>query len=136
MYNTQLFVQRAIARAWLLWGLSLNQWGLITRERSFYDGAIHSFSCAATLWPAFAEAYLWRGIIRSRELSQHEQAIDDLDMAVQCAPELAEAYLQRGLIQRFHGDQHAAIADFRQFIALAPGSSWRAEAERQIAQIE
>lgn len=136
MYNTQLFVQRVIARAWLLWGLSLNQWGLITGSRSFYNAAISSFSHAARIWPAFAEAYLWRGIVRSRELGQHEQGLDDLGRAIEYAPELAEAYLRRGLIQRFHGDLHAAIADLRRFIALAPGSSWCAEAERQITQLE
>ena len=136
MYAMQSFVQRVLARAWLLWGLSLTQWGLITRDRSFYEGAIGSFSRAAAVCPAFAEAYLRRGIIRSRELGQHEHAIGDLDTALHYAPRLAEAYLQRGLIQRFHGDPQAAIVDLRQFVALTPGSSWCAEAERQIAQIE
>lgn len=128
--------RRCLAYAFYVWGLSLNQWGLRTGDRSFYDGAIGSFSRALAIWPAFAMAYFRRAIIYSRELGQHTQGLDDLGRAIASAPERPEFYLHRGLILRFHGDQTAAAADLQHFIALNPNSSWRAEAERQIAQIE
>ncbi len=116
--------------------MSLGQWGLHTRDRSFYDAAIGSYSRALMAWPAFAAAYFRRGIILSRELGEHSRGLDDLDRALACAPEWAELYLQRGLIRRFYGDPHAAAADLRRFLDLAPASSWRGEAERQLHQLE
>lgn len=81
-------------------------------------------------------AYFRRGIIYSRELGQHERGLEDVSRAIAAAPERAQFYLHRGLIQRFHGDQRQAAADLRRFISLDPTSSWRAEAERQLAQLD
>ena len=111
------------------------QWGLRTNDRSFYAAAISAFSRAITLRPLFASAYLHRAMICSRELGDHERGINDLTCAIACAPERAELYLRRGLIRRFHGAHDDATADLRRFLELDATSSWRGEAERQLAQL-
>ncbi|MBC8162129.1 MAG: hypothetical protein H7Z42_13030 [Roseiflexaceae bacterium] len=135
MHMMSLF-QRLRARMWLLWGLSLNQWGMITSQRWFYTGAIGAFSRAANAWPGFAEAYLWRGVVRSRELGEPAEGLRDLDTALLNAPDWAEAYLRRGLLCRFHGLPSEAASDLRRFLALDLHSPWRGEAERQLAQLQ
>lgn len=141
MLNTEHASSTPLWRRWLAysyyaWGLSLSQWGLHTANRSFYDAAIRSFDRAVAVWPAFAMAYFRRAIIYSRELGQHNQGLEDLARAIASAPEHAIFYLHRGLILRFHGDPREAAADLRHFIALDPASPWRAEADRQLAQLE
>jgi tetratricopeptide (TPR) repeat protein len=128
-------VQRAVAYSWYLWGASLCYWGIRTAEARLFRAGVGAYTQAIRVWPEFSGAYLRRATIRSRELGEHRAAIEDLNRALAFSPELAEIYLQRGLIQRFHGDPQAAIADLEQFITLAAGSPWRAEAERQIAML-
>ncbi len=128
--------RRWLAYFWFLWGASLSYWGLRTHEVGLFRWAVASYSRAARVWPGFSAAYYRRGELRSRELHEHAEAIRDLTRAIAIAPEWPDSYLQRGLIQRFHGDGRAALADLNQFVALAPDSSWREEAERQIRQIE
>lgn len=127
--------QRAIGFFWYCWGESMYQWGLRTHERAFYDTAITAFSRALVRWPTYAAAYRQRGLILSRELGNHERGDEDLTRAIACAPDRADLYLQRGLIRRFHGTREAAAADLRHFLDLAPTSTWRSEAERQLAQL-
>ena len=127
--------RRWLARSWYYWGLSLGHWGLRLGERALFDAARSSFDRAASLWPIFAAPYYQRGVLLTRELGMHAAGLEDFSRAIMLAPDWPEPYLQRGLTARFHGDPRAATADLRRFIALAPASPWRSEADRQLAQI-
>ncbi|MBK9713507.1 MAG: hypothetical protein IPO81_19735 [Kouleothrix sp.] len=128
--------RRALAYWWYAWGLSWCYWGIRWANQAYFRSGIRSFDRALRLWPQFARGYYRRGLIRGRELGDHAAGIADMAGAIALAPDWAEPYLQRGLFQRFHGDQRAALADLRRYLALSHDPSWRGEAERQIALIE
>jgi tetratricopeptide (TPR) repeat protein len=130
------FFARSLAWGWYLWGLSWAQWGVYATEQTYYRWGIQSFDRALQCDPTFARAFFRRGLIRGRELNQIPEALADLTRASELAPQWAEPYLQRGLLLRFHGDLATALPDLRRFVTLDPFSSWRGEAERQIAAIE
>src|SRR5262245_45961769 len=128
--------RRALAYWWYVWGLSVCYSGNRALDRSFYVAGVRSFGRATRLWPGYARAYYWRGLIRGRELGEYEQALVDLGSAIALAPEWAEPYLQRGLFRRFHGgDTAAAITDLESYLRLSDNTYWRGEAQRQIDQI-
>jgi tetratricopeptide (TPR) repeat protein len=127
--------RRGLAYWWYAWGLSWCYWGVRMSSQSFFRAGMRSFDRALRLWPAFAQPYYRRGLIRGRELNQHAAAIDDMGRAIAIDPQWPEPYLQRGLFQRFHGDPHAALADLRQYVELSDDAFWRGEAERQIGMI-
>jgi tetratricopeptide (TPR) repeat protein len=128
--------QKLVAYTWYAWGRSLCYWGIRTADTSFYRAGIDSFGRALRAWPHFSASYYQRGLIRSRELGEHRQGIEDLSQAITLSPDWPPPYLQRGLIQRFHGDARAAISDLQRYIELEQHSSWRDEAQRQIAMLE
>lgn len=127
--------RRALAYWWYAWGLSWCYWGIRSASQSFFRAGIRSFDRALRQWPGFTLVYYRRGLIRGRELSDYAGAIGDLTRAIELAPAWADPYLQRGLFERFHGNQLAALADLTRYLSLDGGTAWRAEAERQIAQI-
>jgi hypothetical protein len=127
--------RKALAYWCYAWGLSWCYWGIRGANQSFFRAGINSFDRALRLWPQFALVYYRRGLIRGRELSAHTAGIADMSRAIALAPDWADPYLQRGLFERFHGDQQAALGDLERYLALATDSSWRTEAERQIAMI-
>src|SRR5205823_2301980 len=63
------------------------------------------------LQPKNAEAYYWRGRIRS-ELDQTIAARSDYDLAIKLDPKLRRAYVGRGLLLRDR-DAKLALADFQ-----------------------
>ncbi len=128
--------RRVLAYWWYAWGLSWCYWGIRWANQSYFRSGIRSFDRAIRLWPQFSRGFYRRGLIRGRELNDHAAGIADMDRAIALAPEWPDPYLQRGLFQRFHGDQRAALADLRRYLALAHDPTWRAEAERQIAMIQ
>ncbi|WP_448542901.1 tetratricopeptide repeat protein [Roseiflexus sp.] len=127
--------RRWLAHLWYMWGGSLTYWGLRTADVSFFHAADGAYSRAIALWSDFSGAYFQRGIIRERELGQRIAGIRDLSRAIELSPEWPEPYLRRGLILRFHGNPHEAIADLERYLELSGDSSWRDEAERQIAAL-
>ena len=128
-------LRRALAYWWYAWGLSWCYWGIRGANQSFFRAGIRSFDRALRLWPGFALVYYRRGLIRGRELSDYAPAIADLTRAIEITPTWDAPYLQRGLFERFHGDSHAAIADLEHYLTLSHDTSWRAEAERQLAML-
>lgn len=127
--------RRWLAHLWYVWGNSLTYWGLRTTDVGFFRAAEGAYSRAIALWPEFSGAYFQRGIIRERELNQRAAGLRDLSQAILLSPEWPEPYLRRGLIRRFHGNPHDAIADLERYLELSGDSSWRDEAERQIAAL-
>lgn len=109
--------------------------GVAHHRYRFLPRAEGAYSRAIALWPTFSGAYFQRGIIRERELNQRAAGLRDLSQAIVLSPEWPEPYLRRGLIRRFHGNPHDAIADLERYLELTGDSSWRDEAERQIAAL-
>lgn len=130
------FWRRALAYWWYAWGLSWCQWGLRSADPRYFRSGVRAFDRSIRVWPSFAAGVYRRGLIRGRELNQPHEAITDLTRAIALAPEWPDPYLQRGLLLRYSGSPEAAADDLRRFIALAPGSAWHAEAERQLAAIQ
>jgi tetratricopeptide (TPR) repeat protein len=128
--------RKTLAYWWYAWGLSWCYWGIRWSSPSFFRAGIRSFDRALRLWPGFARGYYRRGLIRGRELNDHAAGIADMRRAIDIDPEWADPYLQRGLFERFHGDQRAALADLKRYLAIASDPFWRGEAQRQIALIE
>ena len=127
--------RQGLAYVCYAWGLSWCYWGVRGSNQSFFRAGIRSFDRALWLWPAFAQGYYRRGLIRGRELNQRAAAIADMGRAIAIDPQWPEPYLQRGLFQRFHGDSRAALDDLQHYVDLSDDAFLRAESERQIAII-
>jgi tetratricopeptide (TPR) repeat protein len=87
-----------------------------------YNKAIMGFTEAIGLNPAFAYAYLYRGIAYT-EKGDFKQAIANIDKSIELYPKFAKSYLYRGKIQRANGKEEQAIADFTQAIKLTPNDA-------------
>jgi tetratricopeptide (TPR) repeat protein len=136
--ETPSFGRRLLARWWYIWAQSLTYWGHQLVSRRLYDSAVDAYGRVLISSPGHAQAYLRRGALKGRELQDYVGAVEDLSAAIALRPDWPEPYLQRGLFHRFHGPATAslAVADLRRFLELSGPSSWRAEAERQIAMLE
>ena len=62
--------------------------------------------------PNFANAYLNRGVTRSR-LGDRQSAVADYNAALRIDPNLAGAYLSRGVARAEGGDKPGAMQDFQ-----------------------
>lgn len=128
--------QRLLAYWWYAWGQSVCHAGNRTAEQAFYRHGVRSFARATRLWPDFAPAYYWSGLIRGRELSEYSAAVADLGRAIALRPEWPEPYLQRGLFHRFNGAPAAALSDLQRYLELGGDPYWRSEAARHIQQLQ
>ncbi len=82
--------------------------------------AIEYLNEAIRLKPAYAAAYLQRGIAY-RDLGQHQRAIEDFNETIRLKPaDLAEAYVNRGDVYVNLGQHQRAIEDFNEAIRLKP----------------
>ena len=84
--------------------------------------AVQSFNEALVLEPAFALAYLHRGVAYE-VVGRYEQALKDYDNAVKSDRTLAEAYLARGAIYVRNGQLRRALSDFEHATVLDPKSA-------------
>jgi tetratricopeptide (TPR) repeat protein len=89
--------------------------------------AAADFTKAIQLKPDYAEAYYYRGVIKSEKLGEirynPRSAIEDLTKAIQLKPDYAEAYYCRGLIKIEKlslYNARDAIEDFTKAIQLKP----------------
>jgi serine/threonine-protein kinase len=87
--------------------------GLENFNRGDYRGALADFNLALRLNPDLADAYLYRGIIRS-EKADYLGAIQDYSQVLRINPNHAEAYSNRGLIRTLLGDRWGAMQDYNQ----------------------
>lgn len=131
--DTTPALRRYLAYFWYMWGASLCYWGLRTTDRRLFRGGVAAYARATRVWPAFAGAHARRGTILSRELNQHQEGIAAVSQAIVLAPEHADYRLRRGLIARFHGNAQTALEDLEYYVAHGESTSWREEAQRQIA---
>ena len=58
-----------------------------------------------------------------RKVEDDEGSIADYNRAIKLDPELAGAYNERGVLREFAGDYELALADYEQFLGLAPNES-------------
>ncbi len=97
-----------------------------------WDNAIINFTKATELYPNFAEAYSWRGVIYKKKCN-YEKAIADFTSAIELKPNDAHFYCQRGEVHLEKDNfESVAIADFTSAIKLKPdyaeAYSWRGRA--------
>lgn len=84
-----------------------------------YEEALESFNEAIRLDPAFAPAYLIRGVLR-QALEGSEAAIDDFNEVVRLDPENAEALNQRGFAMIQLDRTGEAIPEFTRALQIDP----------------
>ena len=99
--------------------VSANEW-LIRKHywlNKHYDDAIVACSVAILLNPAFADAYITRGVAYG-DTGRHDRAIEDFNAAIAIDPNAAISYYDRGCSYHSNGQYDKAIEDFNKAIAL------------------
>ncbi|MBN1249787.1 MAG: tetratricopeptide repeat protein, partial [Anaerolineae bacterium] len=84
---------------------------------SEYERAVEAFTQAVALDPAYARAYMERGILFWRELDHPRRAVLDLTKAYDLDPTLIEARFNRGIAYQQLREYQEAIADFEAYLA-------------------
>jgi tetratricopeptide (TPR) repeat protein len=82
-----------------------------------YHDAIVACSVAILLNPAFADAYITRGVAYG-DTGRHDRAIEDFNAAIAIDPNAAISYYDRGCSYHSSGQYDKAIEDFNKAIAL------------------
>jgi len=95
--------------------------GMAQMSPGKYADAIPFFNRAISIYPEFADAYLYRGI-SEHLLQQVESALIDLDKAAELNPSLVRAYDERGRIYEEKGDTAKAIEQFSKSIQTKPST--------------
>lgn len=108
-----------------------NQYSLVQEHESAVDG----FTKAIAYNPAFARAYLERGILYWRELSHPRRAVLDLTMAYELDSRLIEARFNRGIAHQQLREYEEAIADYQAYLAEGDHPYWREHAETMIREL-
>jgi tetratricopeptide (TPR) repeat protein len=90
-------------------------------ETKRYASAVRSFSAALRRDPAYAEAYLLRGIAQDK-LGLTQKALQDFKRYIDLKPKDPEGYIRRGDAKNFNQEHDAAIQDYTTAIKLAPSS--------------
>jgi tetratricopeptide (TPR) repeat protein len=103
-----------------------------------YQDAESDFSQAITLMPKDRASRVGRGIARLW-LGKEDAAVEDLSWVIDSTTKpdtiAAWAYRARGLAHAAEGDAPAAVADYQQYLALAPNASDRPQVEGWIADL-
>ncbi|MCU0520241.1 MAG: tetratricopeptide repeat protein [Anaerolineae bacterium] len=102
---------------------------------SEYERAVEAFTRAVTLDPAFARAYLERGILYWRELDLPRRAILDLTRAYDLDGTLHEARFNRGIAHQQLREYGEAMADFRAYLEEGKHPYWREYAESMLREL-
>jgi len=98
-----------------------------------FDPAIASFGLAISRDPAYAGAYLARGVAFAKKQS-YRQAIDDFDMAADLQPDLQGLYVRRANAYRALGRLHEAAADYTRAIEQSPDNAHYRETREDICR--
>ena len=86
-------------------------------QRGEYEEAIDSYNIAIQLDPSDAQAYHWRGWVKS-QLKQHNEAIADYDEVLRLNPNDGVVYYNRGLAKYRLNQYKEAIFDYDKAISL------------------
>ncbi|MCJ7550358.1 MAG: tetratricopeptide repeat protein [Anaerolineae bacterium] len=108
-----------------------NQYSL-TQE---HESAVNRFSKAIAYNPAFARAFLERGILYWRELDHPRRAVLDLTMAYELDSRLTDARFNRGIAHQQLREYAEAIADYQAYLGEGDHPHWRAYAETMIREL-
>ena len=107
---------------------------------SDYDAAIADLNTAIDLAPDSPGLYLRRGQMYLG-LYEWDQSLQDYNRAIELAPAYADAYFNRGvlyysILQTGQALREDALADFRQYLELAPDGEHTGQAAEYVAKIE
>lgn len=109
-----------------------NKYGL----REEYERSLDAFTRAISHNPAFARAYMERGILYWRELDHPRRAVLDLTRAYDLDSNLIEARFNRGVAYQELREYSAALVDYRAYLAEGDHPYWREHAENMIQELE
>lgn len=84
-----------------------------------YDTALAHYSQALKLDPAYAAAYLNRGVVQQAR-QQYSQAVTDYTSALKYDPKLIQGYNNRGVAYNHLKQPDKALADYAQSLKLNP----------------
>lgn len=87
--------------------------------RKEYDSALGHYNQALKLDPAYAAAYLNRGVVYY-ERQQYPQALADYTQALKYDPKLLQAYNNRGVVYKQLKQHDKALADYALALKLNP----------------
>jgi tetratricopeptide (TPR) repeat protein len=99
-----------------------------------YEQALAPLNQAIELYPAYAEAYYYRGAAYYN-LGQFDAALTDHEHAIQLKPDFVEAYYGRGAAHNALGHREQAIADFERYLSEATDPVWRERAEEALKEL-
>ena len=100
-----------------------------------HESAVAGFNKAIAYNPAFARAYLQRGILYWRELDHPRRAVLDLTMAYELDSRLIEARFNRGIAHQELREYPEAIADYQAYLGEGDHPHWREYAETMIREL-
>jgi tetratricopeptide (TPR) repeat protein len=123
--------------AWLLytWGGLHRLFGNKNSMASEHERAVHYFSRAYEVNPAFYQARLARAVLYFRELGRSEEALADLNALLEADPAYDEALLNRAMLAQENGRYQDALDDLNAYLAL-PDTSFAGEARRMAALLQ
>ncbi len=116
-------------------GVSHRYFGNKYSLRSEHEHAVAALDRAIDCDPAFARAYLERGILYWREIDHPRKAILDLTTAYTLDPSLAEATFNRGIAHQQLREYREAIADFETYLQEGNHPYWREYALSMIREL-
>ncbi|MCA9932897.1 MAG: hypothetical protein KC415_03180 [Anaerolineales bacterium] len=119
--------------AWLIytWGGLHRYFGNMNNIRHEHERAVHYFTRAFQVNPAFYQARLARAVILWRELGRYDEALADLNDLLAERPSLAPALLNRAMIMQANGRYHDARTDLEAYLQL-PDAIYQDEAQRML----
>ncbi len=89
---------------------------------SAYDGALADLTAAIDLYPSFAVAYYYRGVVNDAagSLIYFREINADYTKAIALDPKLAAAYIARAHSQFYNSQKQKSLADLARALALDP----------------
>jgi tetratricopeptide (TPR) repeat protein len=124
--------KRLWARWYFLRATFHRHWGNLGSGRVAYERAVDMFTRAIEIDPTFVGAYYHRGVLYWREVQNYHHAIRDMTRVLELRREWSMALLTRALAYQSRGDYDQAIADYEQFLASDPDSTWSESARIQL----
>lgn len=119
-----------------IWSARVHRhFGIVLCSRDEYANAVSEYGRALDVNPAYADAYLERGILLWRELGAAKQAVADFTAALRLHPGWPVALFFRGLAHQGMGNYPAAIHDLSTYLESGD-LSWQRDAARQLSLIQ
>ena len=128
--------QRLLARAVYFKAMTHRYLGNAYGMDWHYDDAIDGLTQAIARDPAFAQAYLDRGILYWREKDHPRRAIHDLTTAYELDPTLIEARFNRGVAHQQLREYREAVAEYEAYLEEGTHPYWREYAESMLEELQ